>query len=60
LTGMHGFHVFVGVIFLITVLVQTLRGTYTPTRHFGLTAATLYWHFVDVIWVALFFLFYVY
>ncbi len=60
LTGMHGFHVFIGVIFLITVLVQTLRGTYTPVRHFGLTAATLYWHFVDVIWVALFFLFYVY
>lgn len=60
LTGMHGFHVFIGVIFLITVLMQTLRGTYTPHRYFGLTAATLYWHFVDVIWVALFFLFYIY
>jgi len=60
LTGMHGFHVSVGVIFLITVLIQTLRGTYTKDRHFGLTAATLYWHFVDIIWVALFFLFYVY
>lgn len=60
LTGLHGFHVFIGVIFLITVLIQTLRGTYTPERHFGLTAATLYWHFVDVIWVALFFLFYIY
>jgi heme/copper-type cytochrome/quinol oxidase subunit 3 len=60
LTGMHGFHVFIGVIFLITVMIQTLRGTYTPQRSFGLTAATLYWHFVDVIWVALFFLFYIY
>ena len=60
LTGMHGFHVFIGVIFLITVLIQSLRGTYTPQRYFGLTAATLYWHFVDVIWVALFFLFYIY
>ena len=60
LTGLHGFHVFIGVIFLITVLIQTLRGTYTPHRYFGLTAATLYWHFVDVIWVALFFLLYVY
>jgi cytochrome c oxidase subunit III len=60
LTGLHGFHVFIGVIFLITVLIQTLRGTYTQERHFGLTAATLYWHFVDVIWVALFFLFYIY
>ena len=37
-----------------------MRGVYTQTRFFGLTAATLYWHFVDVIWVALFFLFYVY
>jgi cytochrome c oxidase subunit 3 len=60
LTGMHGFHVFIGVIFLITVLIQALRGTYTTQRYMGLTAATLYWHFVDVIWVALFFLFYVY
>jgi cytochrome c oxidase subunit 3 len=60
LTGMHGFHVFIGVIFLITVLIQTMRGTYNAHRHFGLTAATLYWHFVDVIWVALFFLFYIY
>ena len=60
LTGLHGFHVFVGVIFLIIVLLQTLRGTYTQERHFGLTAATLYWHFVDVIWVARFFLFYIY
>lgn len=60
LTGLHGFHVFIGVIFLITVLLQTLRGTYTQERYFGLTAATLYWHFVDVIWVALFFLFYIY
>jgi cytochrome c oxidase subunit 3 len=60
LTGMHGFHVFIGVIFLCTVLWQTRRGVYNQQRFFGLTAATLYWHFVDVIWVALFFLFYVY
>jgi cytochrome c oxidase subunit 3 len=60
LTGMHGFHVSVGVIFLVTVFIQTLKGVYTKDRHFGLTAATLYWHFVDIIWVALFFLFYVY
>jgi len=59
LTGLHGFHVFIGVVFLITVLIQTLRGTYTETRYFGLTAAALYWHFVDVIWVALFSLLYV-
>jgi len=60
LTGLHGFHVFVGVIYLIVTLAQTLAGVYSPSRHFGLTAATLYWHFVDVIWVVLFFLFYIY
>lgn len=59
LTGLHGFHVLIGVVFLITVLTQTLRGTYTPNRYFGLTAAALYWHFVDVIWVVLFSLLYV-
>ena len=48
-----------GVIFLITVLIQAQRGTYTQQRYFGLTAGALYWHFVDVIWVALFSLLYV-
>ena len=58
LTGMHGFHVFVGVIYLIVLFIQANKGVYTGSKYFGLTAGTLYWHFVDVIWVALFFLFY--
>jgi cytochrome c oxidase subunit 3 len=58
LTGMHGFHVFIGVIYLTVLLVQANRGVYTGSKYFGLTAGTLYWHFVDVIWVALFFMFY--
>jgi cytochrome c oxidase subunit 3 len=58
LTGMHGFHVFVGVIYLITLFIQANKGVYTGSKYFGLTAGTLYWHFVDVIWVALFYLFY--
>ncbi len=60
LTGMHGFHVFVGVCYLCVLLWQTLHGTYDTNKYFGLTAGTLYWHFVDVIWVALFFLFYLF
>jgi cytochrome c oxidase subunit 3 len=55
---MHGFHVFCGVIFLAVLWWQSSRGVYDHERFFGLTAGTLYWHFVDVIWVALFFLFY--
>jgi cytochrome c oxidase subunit 3 len=58
LTGMHGIHVFLGVCFLIALWLQSSRGVYDDHRYFGLTAGTLYWHFVDVIWVALFFLFY--
>jgi heme/copper-type cytochrome/quinol oxidase subunit 3 len=58
LTGLHGFHVFVGVIYLTVLTIQANRGVYTGSKYFGLTAGTLYWHFVDVIWVLLFLLFY--
>ena len=58
LTGMHGFHVGVGVIYLSILLLQSIHGVYTKQKFFGLTAGTLYWHFVDVIWVALFSMFY--
>ncbi len=58
LTGLHGFHVFIGIIYLCVLYLQANRGVYTGSKYFGLTAGTLYWHFVDVIWVALFFLFY--
>ena len=51
---MHGFHVFVGVIYLIVLFIQSNAASTTSTNYFGLTAGTLYWHFVDVIWVALF------
>ena len=58
LTGMHGFHVSVGVIYLFILLLQSAAGVYTKHKYFGLTAGTLYWHFVDVIWVVLFSIFY--
>lgn len=58
LTGMHGFHVFCGIIYLIVLLLQSVHGVYDKNRYFGLTAGTLYWHFVDVIWVVLFSIFY--
>jgi cytochrome c oxidase subunit 3 len=58
LTGMHGFHVFIGVCFLTVVLLQSTHGVYTKQKFFGITAGTLYWHFVDVIWVLLFTIFY--
>ncbi len=58
LTGMHGFHVSVGVLYLIILFLQSIHGIYTKDKFFGLEAGTLYWHFVDVIWVVLFSIFY--
>ena len=53
-TGFHGFHVFVGSIFLIVCWVRSLKGDFTPEQHIGFEAAAWYWHFVDVVWLFLF------
>ena len=58
-TGFHGFHVVVGTIFLIVCLVRAIMGHFTPQQHFGFEAAAWYWHFVDVVWLFLFFCVYV-
>jgi cytochrome c oxidase subunit III len=54
LTGFHGFHVTVGAIMLFVVMVRLMRGHFTPQNHFAFEAAAWYWHFVDVVWLALF------
>ena len=58
-TGFHGFHVFVGTLFLIVCLIRLLNGAFTPKQHFGFEAAAWYWHFVDVVWLFLFAFIYV-
>ncbi|MFZ2103619.1 MAG: cytochrome c oxidase subunit 3 [Oricola sp.] len=58
-TGFHGFHVFVGTVFLIVCLLRAMAGDFTPKQHFGFEAAAWYWHFVDVVWLFLFFTIYV-
>jgi cytochrome c oxidase subunit 3 len=58
-TGFHGFHVVVGTIFLIVCLVRAMKGHFTPQNHFGFEAAAWYWHFVDVVWIFLFFSIYI-
>ncbi|OCC24977.1 cytochrome B562 [Croceicoccus estronivorus] len=58
-TGFHGFHVLVGTIFLIVCLRRTYLGHFTPRHHFGFEAAAWYWHFVDVVWLFLFVVVYV-
>lgn len=53
-TGFHGFHVFVGTLFLLVCLYRAYQMHFTPHRHFGFEAAAWYWHFVDVVWLFLF------
>lgn len=53
-TGFHGFHVFVGTVFLAICLIRNIKGQFNPDRHFGFEAAAWYWHFVDVVWLFLF------
>jgi cytochrome c oxidase subunit 3 len=54
-TGFHGFHVLIGTIFLTVCLIRAIKGHFTPEQHLGFEAAAWYWHFVDVVWLFLFF-----
>jgi len=54
LTGLHGFHVIVGVVLLVGVMVRTFLGHFSPRNCFGLDGTILYWHFVDAVWIALY------
>ncbi len=54
LTGFHGLHVTGGVIFLFVVLIRALGGQFDARHHEAVEAASMYWHFVDVVWIALF------
>jgi len=58
LTGFHGFHVFVGMLMLLFITLRLMKGHFTPDRHFGFEGAAWYWHFVDVVWLGLYFVVY--
>jgi heme/copper-type cytochrome/quinol oxidase subunit 3 len=59
LTGFHMAHVIAGGIILAVLLVWTLLGTFDRERHAAVSVGSLYWHFVDVVWLTLFFTIYV-
>lgn len=60
LTGFHGFHVFVGLVIMALVGLRSLQpGAFLNGKHYGIEAASIYWHFVDVIWVILFLMLYI-
>ncbi|MCU0565101.1 MAG: heme-copper oxidase subunit III [Oculatellaceae cyanobacterium Prado106] len=59
LTGFHGLHVLLGVGLILAVLGRSLQQNhYSDEHHFGVEAAEIYWHFVDVVWIVLFILLY--
>ncbi|MDF5726903.1 MAG: heme-copper oxidase subunit III [Rhizonema sp. PD38] len=59
LTGFHGLHVFTGLLLQLMVLIRSLTPDHaTPESHFGFSATSLFWHFVDIIWIILFALVY--
>ena len=51
ITGFHGIHVLVGLVMLSWLQVQAWRGIFTEQRHTAVEVITMYWHFVDVVWV---------
>ncbi len=54
LTGFHGFHVTMGAIMLLVVMLRGMKGHFSDKNHFAFEAAAWYWHFVDVVWLGLF------
>ncbi len=58
ITGFHGFHVSVGVLYLAIVAFKVWRGDYETRGYEIVEIAGLYWHFVDLVWVFIFAFFY--
>ena len=51
LTGLHGAHVFIGLLLLLFVTIRSFRGHYSPEEHRGVEVPGIYWHFVDIMWI---------
>jgi heme/copper-type cytochrome/quinol oxidase subunit 3 len=58
LTGFHGFHVTLGVIMLLSLVVMSMRGGVTQRDAVSVEIIGLYWHFVDIVWIVIFTLVY--
>jgi heme/copper-type cytochrome/quinol oxidase subunit 3 len=53
-TGIHGTHVFVGILWAIYLMAGHRRMPFTKENHLGIENFGLYWHFVDIVWIVLF------
>ncbi len=54
ITGLHGAHVTAGVIYLMIIVINNMRGKYSADNFNGVELVGLYWHFVDLIWILVF------
>jgi cytochrome c oxidase subunit 3 len=54
LTGLHGAHVFVGLLLLLFANIRAFRGHYSAKEHRGVDVPGIYWHFVDIMWIFVF------
>ena len=54
LTGFHGVHVSLGIVMLMAMYIQSMRGKLGPQQTEKLEIIGLYWHFVDVVWIVIF------
>ncbi len=54
LTGLHGAHVFIGLVLLLIVTIRAFRGHYSPEQHRGVEIPGIYWHFVDIMWIVVY------
>jgi cytochrome c oxidase subunit 3 len=54
LTGLHGVHVFIGLIILTVMCIRSFRGHFSPEHHHGIEVGGIYWHFVDVMWIVVY------
>jgi heme/copper-type cytochrome/quinol oxidase subunit 3 len=53
-TGFHGAHVLSGVIYLVVMWLNALKGKYGPHNSSPVELVGLFWHFVDLVWIILF------
>jgi cytochrome c oxidase subunit III len=54
LTGLHGAHVFIGLVLLLIVTTRAFRGHYSAEQHRGVEIPGIYWHFVDIMWIVVY------
>jgi len=59
LTGLHGAHVTIGLLLLAFVTIRSFKGHYSPDSYLGMEVPGIYWHFVDAMWLVVYFTVYI-